>query len=157
MRLIDADALIQAVHDLPNCPDGYSDVYDKQDILDLIGMQTIRTEHNKTDKVISQMTKAKDELREVRKEKTKLKRRVKELTVQLANAKKAIEVEKDKSKRNDVIILKRDLAYQKRKYDNLKKSMKRFEEYEKLKDKLWMIDDYPKLRKRYINYVKNHK
>ena len=39
MRLINADALIQAVHDLPNCPDGYSDTYDKQDIIDLIEMQ----------------------------------------------------------------------------------------------------------------------
>lgn len=116
-----------------------------------------KCECDKLKNAIASMEKAKAELREVRKERTVLKRRVKELTQQLANAKKAIELEKEKSKRNDVAVLKRDLAYQKRKYENLKSSMENFEKFEKIKGKLWMIDDYPELRKRYINYVKNHK
>ena len=38
-RLIDADKLREYVLDLPNCPDGYSDTYDKASILDLIDEQ----------------------------------------------------------------------------------------------------------------------
>lgn len=36
MRLIDADELRKAVEDLPNCPNGYSDTYDKACIIGLI-------------------------------------------------------------------------------------------------------------------------
>lgn len=35
-RLIDADALIKDVKDLPNCPNGYSGTYDKACIIGLI-------------------------------------------------------------------------------------------------------------------------
>lgn len=39
MRLIDADRLKKDTLDLPDCPNGFSDTYDKERILDLIEEQ----------------------------------------------------------------------------------------------------------------------
>lgn len=39
MRLVDADALIKDILALPNCPNGFSDTYDKARIIDVINEQ----------------------------------------------------------------------------------------------------------------------
>lgn len=48
MRLIDADDAIRAINDLPNCPNGYSDTYDKACIIGVLEeVPTIEPKHGK--------------------------------------------------------------------------------------------------------------